>query len=208
MECHESWWREEASAAVEIPGYLASALVERASAVMGLVSCEGALIYVNRKGRSVLGVGELDPEGVPLSHLLFGKSELEILSRVTSVGEWRGEIAFRHQRSGAAIIMEAAFCALAEDGIRSVPVTVLEARMTEERRDEEPRSRDTLVRAAKIETVAKRAGGISDQFENLLTAISAFSGECLSSPAALIRQLLPVGRRQARARGHELPPRP
>jgi signal transduction histidine kinase len=218
MGYRESRWSAEVPAAFEIPGYRASALVERASAVMGLVSREGALLYVNRTGRQVLGVEEFEPERVLLSNLVFGKSEREILSRVTSVGEWRGEIAFRHQGSGAAIPMEAAFCALAEGGIRSEPAIALEARLTGDgSAEEEPRPRDALLRAAKMEAVARLAGGMSGQFEDLLTAISGFSEVLLDRlepkdalrpaaertlnachrTAALIHQLVAVGRRQA-----------
>ncbi len=187
---------------------------------MGLVSREGVLIYVNRRGRRVLGVEDLEPDGLLLSNLVFVKSEREILSRVTAVGEWRGELAFRHQRSGAAIPMDAVFWALADGGAPSEPAIALEAWLKgDSRLEEDPRSREALLRSAKMEAVARLAGGISDQFENLLSAISTFSEVVLDRlepkdarrpeaertvkachrTAGLIRQLLAVGRRQALA---------
>jgi len=216
MEYRKSSLSAEGPAALELPGYRASALVEHASTVMALVSRDGALNYVNGTGRRVLGLDELEPRRVHLSHLVFGKSEREILSRVMQVGEWRGEIAFRHQGSGAAIPMEAAFSALTENGSRSDVEIALEAKLREGNNGADPRSRDALLRAAKMEAVARLAGGISVQFEDLLTAISGFSELVLDRleptdglrpgvertlnachrTAALIRQLLAVGRRQ------------
>lgn len=91
-------------------------MVERASDLMALLSHEGNLLYLDRTGRRVLGMGELEPGTVLLSHLVFEKSERKILSRVTEIGEWRGECCFRHQRSGAAIPMEAIYSALTQGG--------------------------------------------------------------------------------------------
>lgn len=87
----ESRWGADIPAASELFGYRAAAMVERASDLMALLSHEG-------------------------DHLVFGKSEWKILSRVTEIGEWRGECCFRHQRSGAAIPVEAIFSALTQGG--------------------------------------------------------------------------------------------
>jgi hypothetical protein len=91
-------------------------MVERASDLMALLSHEGNLLYLDRTGRRVLGMGELEPGTTLLSHLVFEKSERKILSRVTEIGEWRGECCFRRQRSGAAIPMEAIYSALTQGG--------------------------------------------------------------------------------------------
>jgi hypothetical protein len=89
-------------------------MVERASDL--LLSQEGNLLHLDRTGRRVLGMGELELGTVLLSHLVFEKSERKILSCVTEIGEWRGECCFRHQRSGAAIPMEAIYSALTQGG--------------------------------------------------------------------------------------------
>ena len=193
-------------------------MVERASDLMALLSHEGTLLYLNRTGRRVLGMGELEPGTVLLSHLVFGKSERKILSRVTEIGEWRGECCFRHQRSGAAIPMEATFSALTQGGSDSDLEIALEARVTAENEAEgDRRSLQTQLQAVEMEAAGRLAAGISDHFDNLLAAISGFSetvldelepehglraeaDEILSAchrTAAMIQQLLAVGRRQA-----------
>ena len=193
-------------------------MVERAPDLMALLSHEGTLLYLNRTGRRVLGMGELEPGKVLLSDLVFGKSERKILSRVTEIGEWRGECCFRHQRSGAAIPMEATFSALTQGGSDSDLEIALEARGTAENEAEEDRrSLQTQLQAVEMEAAGRLAAGISDHFDNLLAAISGFSeivldrlepehglragaDEILSAchrTAAMIQQLLAVGRRQA-----------
>jgi len=215
----ESRWSADFPAASELLGYRAAAMVERASDLMALLSHEGTLLYLNRTGRRVLGMGELEPGTVLLSHLVFGKSERKILSRVTEIGEWRGECCFRHQRSGAAIPMEATFSALMQGGSGSDLEIALEARVTAENKAKEDRRslQTQLQQAIKMEAVGRLAAGISDHFNNLLTANSRFSeivldelepehglraeaDETLNAchrTAAMIRQLLAVGRRQA-----------
>jgi len=110
----ESRWSVDFPAASELLAYRAAAMVERASDL--LLSQEGNLLHLDRTGRRVLGMGELELGTVLLSHLVFEKSERKILSRVTEIGEWRGECCFRHQRSGAAIPMEAIYSALTQGG--------------------------------------------------------------------------------------------
>lgn len=110
----ESRWGADIPAASELLAYRAAAMVERASDL--LLSQEGNLLHLDRTGRRVLGMGELELGTVLLSHLVFEKSERKILSRVTEIGEWRGECCFRHQRSGAAIPMEAIYSALTQGG--------------------------------------------------------------------------------------------
>ena len=65
MEYRKSRLSAEGPAALELPGYRASALVEHASTVMALVSRDGALNYVNGTGRRVLGLDELEPQESP-----------------------------------------------------------------------------------------------------------------------------------------------
>jgi hypothetical protein len=67
--------------ASELLEYRAAEMVERAPDLMALFSHKGTLLYLNRAGRRVLGMGELEPGTVLLSHLVFGKSERKILSR-------------------------------------------------------------------------------------------------------------------------------
>jgi signal transduction histidine kinase len=151
-------------------------MVESASNVMALLSHDGNVLYLNGTGRRLLGIDEVEPRAVLLSDLMFGKSEREILSRVSEIGEWCGDGALRHQRTGAAVPVEAAFVALASEGDDSELLIALEARPGQEGNGNgERRHSSHEIQAARMDSVARVVSGLSRHFEDLLAAVSGFS---------------------------------
>ena len=151
-------------------------MVESASNIMALLSNKGDVLYLNETGRQVLGIDEVEPGAVLLSDLMFGKSEREILSRVSEIGEWRGNGALRNQRTGAAVPVEAAFAALAQDGDDSELLIALDARPGQEGNGNgERRHSSHEIQAARMDSAARVVSGLSRHFEDLLAAVSGFS---------------------------------
>ncbi|HLD66023.1 MAG TPA: PAS domain S-box protein, partial [Pseudomonas sp.] len=93
-----------------LPGDLGvyQALIEYSTDFMGMADLQGRLLFVNRAGRGLVGLGADGPE--PDQQLFdFLPSALRpdfrerILPEVLQTGHWEGEYQFRHFGSGASI---------------------------------------------------------------------------------------------------------
>jgi len=97
---------EEAQRESEIDRQKFVSLVENCTDFIGMASPDGQVLYINPGGRDLIG---LDSEAAMrqarvvdyLPADMQRYYETEILEKVRSSGQWEGEVAFRHLRTGA-----------------------------------------------------------------------------------------------------------
>ncbi|WP_052049621.1 hybrid sensor histidine kinase/response regulator [Leptolyngbya sp. KIOST-1] len=87
-----------------------AAVVENSTDLIGTASLEGVSIYLNPAGRALLGLGDAALDGRSINSLHTAETvaqlEQQVLPTVMAHGVWRGESAFRHDRTGEAIAVE------------------------------------------------------------------------------------------------------
>jgi PAS domain S-box-containing protein len=191
------------------------AILEATTDVVGSADTEGRLLFLNRAGRRLLNIAEAeDILGRPVRRFLPDEALATILNEGVPAamrdGIWSGEITLRHS-DGSEIPASQVIIAHRDAAGHTEYFSTIMRDISERLRAEEQ-----LRQAQKMEAVGRLAGGVSHDFNNILTVIM---GECdlmLHDPglsedlrqgldqirqagvraAALTRQLLAFSRRQ------------
>ncbi|NTW02035.1 MAG: response regulator [Oscillochloris sp.] len=192
-----------------------SAILEATTDVVGSADTEGRLLFLNRAGRRLLGINEQeDIAGRPIHEYIPHDSLEKFLNEGLPVairdGIWSGEVTLHHRDAEDMPASQVIIAHRDSEGKTAFFSTII--------RDisDRLRAEEQLRQAQKMEAVGRLAGGVSHDFNNILTVIM---GECdlmLHNPmlnddlrqgldqirqagvraAALTRQLLAFSRRQ------------
>ncbi|NNJ11585.1 GAF domain-containing protein [Chloroflexales bacterium ZM16-3] len=192
-----------------------TAILEATTDVVGSADTKGRMLFLNRAGRHLLGIGDHeDIIGWPIQNYVLNDS----LSQIFSVsmpaamrdGIWSGELILRRSDGAEIPVSQVIIAHRNAEGQTEYFSTIMRDISERLRADEQ------LRQAQKMEAVGRLAGGVSHDFNNILTVIM---GECdlmLHGPglnddirqgidqirlagtraAALTRQLLAFSRRQ------------
>ncbi|MBX0328975.1 response regulator [Oscillochloris sp. ZM17-4] len=191
------------------------AILEATTDVVGSADTQGRLLFLNSAGRRMLGLDEhADIVGLPIRSFLPDESLAQILTvgapAAIRDGIWSGELTLRREDGSEIPTSQVIIAHRDAEGNPEYFSTIV--------RDisERLRAEEQLRQAQKMEAVGRLAGGVSHDFNNILTVIM---GECdlmLHGPglspelregldqihqagtraAALTRQLLAFSRRQ------------
>ncbi|WP_207420320.1 PAS domain-containing sensor histidine kinase [Desertivirga brevis] len=86
------------------------ALVENSSDLIGITDMEGNVIYLNKAGQMLMGASSPEecyrPAGEYLLEEEHSKLRLEMQASMKSRGMWRGEINYKHFKTGEAILCD------------------------------------------------------------------------------------------------------
>ncbi|NTV61979.1 MAG: GAF domain-containing protein [Oscillochloris sp.] len=191
------------------------AILEATTDVVGSADTNGRMLFLNRAGRRLLGIGEQEEvTGFPIDNYVPVETLHQILNTAVPTamrdGFWAGEISLRRSDGSEMPASQVVIAHRNSEGQPAYFSTIV--------RDisERLRAEEQLRQAQKMEAVGRLAGGVSHDFNNILTVIM---GECdlmLHEPglsaelrqgldqirqagaraAALTRQLLAFSRRQ------------
>jgi PAS domain S-box-containing protein len=176
-------------------------ILERTSDLVGFASPDGRILYTNRAGRKMLGVGQ--EEDITASRIAdyYDEKNGRVMAEVViptaiQAGSWVGEVVMR-SREGKPVQVSAVIMVHRPSDGEVEYISIIARDITEKVRLEEQ-----LRQAQKMEAVGSLAGGIAHDFNNLLTAIQGFSDLALTrlgDPEALKRDLEEVRRASVRA---------
>ena len=144
-------------------------LVESSSDFIGIASLDGAVLYVNKAGKDLAGVGDVTQTSV-LDYLTPDDLPYfrdHVLPTMTKYGTWSGELRFRHFTTDKEIpMLFNGF--LIKDATSGEPeaLATVSRNITEQKQFE-----DELLRVQKLESLGALAGGLAHDFNNLLTAV-------------------------------------
>jgi PAS domain S-box-containing protein len=150
-------------------------LAERSTDFIGLARLDGGLFYLNPAARALIGLGDRPLDGLTVEDLSYpdGVERLrdEVRPTLLREGAWRGTWRYRHLGTGDPVEV---------DTLRFV---VRDERTGEPRfianisRDLSERLRlaEQLQHAQKMEAVARLAGGVAHDFNNVLTVVRGYT---------------------------------
>ncbi len=192
-----------------------TAILESTTDLVGIAGADRRVLYLNRAGRTMLGIGE--DEDISTGDLTQGHPEWarafilrEAIPAAVRDGVWSGETALL-QRDGREVpVSQVILAHRGRDGAIEFLSTI--ARDVTEIKSLERQ----LLQAQKMEAIGRLAGGVAHDFNNLLTAITGYTELVLSGlapdapqrrdlgevqkaaerAAALTRQLLAFSRQQ------------
>ncbi len=192
-----------------------SQILDATSDFVAMAEPDGSLVYLNRAGRQLLGIGPAATLAGFTLHAAHAASSLrrlvdEGLPAAARDGAWRGE-AELHRHDGSLVpVSQVLLSHRGHDG-RVVRYSTIARDISRERQLEE-----SMRQSQKMEAIGRLAGGIAHDFNNMLCASLALSHLAASRigpensaygdlqeiigvterAAALTQQLLAFGRRQ------------
>jgi diguanylate cyclase (GGDEF)-like protein/PAS domain S-box-containing protein len=197
------------------------ALTENAADIMAVLDPSGTIRYVSPSVERVLGFNAIDRVGRSALELIHPEDADQVRALLAGVSEASAqtvsvEVRSLH-RNGAWRTLEMTVRDLRD--VRGVDGLVVNARDVSDRKQAERalgEAEDMLLRALEVDTVGKLAGGLSHDFNNLLTAIQGHADlvlhdlaqedprradllaieEAARRAGALTRQFFAFGRRQ------------
>ncbi len=190
-------------------------ILDATSDFVAMAEPDGTLVYLNRAGRELLGIGPTASlAGLTLQAAHAGASVLRLadegLPAAARDGAWRGEAELRRPDGSAVPVSQVLLSHRGRDG-RVVRYSTIARDISRERQLEE-----SMRQSQKMEAIGRLAGGIAHDFNNMLCASLALAHLAASRigpeasaygelqeiigvterAAALTQQLLAFGRRQ------------
>ena len=151
-----------------------SSLVESSNDLIAIASFDGGLRYMNRSGRKLFGLEEIEEiRTINLREVVFPRHQelLEMLyEELRSSGSWKGRTKFRHHKTGTSVYLEThAFVVRDPETDLGIAFAMIGRDITERRAMEWE-----MIKIQKLESVGILAGGIAHDFNNLLSAIAGY----------------------------------
>jgi len=162
--------RERAQVALRESEERYRVVAEAATDAILTIDEQGKIVYANPAAKRVFGRAPADCVGLPLDTLLPGPSEGE--QDFDSSDLWEGRELVGYHRDGHAFPVEVSLGVARQQHGRP-RITCIVRDITERRRTEEERARleERLRESKKMEAMGRLAGGISHDFNNILTAM-------------------------------------
>lgn len=161
-------------------------LVENGTDFIGIASLEGQPIFVNRAGRSIVGL-RTDADLTPLTIDDFvapierGRFHNEILPQLSRDGHWEGEVLFRHFETKRAIPMWHHSFFIADTMGRQIAIATV-GRDLSERKQAEARieaAQSQLAHMARVTTMGELVAAIAHDVNQPLAAIRTNANACV-----------------------------
>lgn len=151
-----------------------SKIIETTSDFVGTSDADGKVLYINKAGRRMLGIGDdEDVSGVRIPDTHPGWATEIILKDALPIalreGIWSGETAFLGRDGREIRVLQVVMAHRGEDGAIEYLSTI--ARDITERK----RLQEQLLQSHKMEAVGRLAAGIAHDFNNILSIIGGYS---------------------------------
>jgi PAS domain S-box-containing protein len=151
-----------------------AAILEATTDAVGMADPRGRMLYLNRAGRTLLGIGEHEVLSDARTRDFYAPSVVEhVLGEGVETaireGVWTAETLLRSRDGREIPVSQVVIAHKRPDGSVAFFSTI--ARDVSERKELEAQLRQ----AQKLEAVGRLAGGVAHDFNNLLTAIGGYS---------------------------------
>ena len=161
-----------------------SSLVENSCDFIGLASREGDVMFLNRAGRTLIGLDEEEVRGtVPLDYVLDEDRPLlrNGMSAALENGNWEGEVRFRNFKTGVVIpMLQHIFVLTDTNSGLQIGLGTISRDITERKRAEEGLRavQSELAHVSRVASMGELTASIAHEINQPLSAIVANANAC------------------------------
>lgn len=159
-----------------------ASVVRYSNELVNLATLDGKMVFLNEAGSEMLGISPEQVDSINILQVipdhLLEKVRKEVLPVLLKGGTWEGELQYRNLKTGRLTDVHAITFAISKAGdgapmfLANVSLDITGQKHAEEERK---RLEAQLIQANKMEALGTLAGGISHDFNNILSAIIAYA---------------------------------